>query len=103
MAKRVLSGAAEKRPPGGRSIRETKPISAKPAPQRSRDLKRLQPLHSRTVQPRSNCHQTATAAGRGTSGGVYLRDFTRAGDRGRTGDVQLGKLSAHASKTWDRC
>jgi len=57
-------------PPGGRSIRETKPISAKPAPQRSRDLKRLQPLHSRTVQPRSNCHQTATAAGRRTSGGV---------------------------------
>jgi len=24
----------------------------------------------------------------------------RAGDRGRTGDVQLGNLSAHASKTW---
>src|SRR3989442_11821923 len=24
----------------------------------------------------------------------------RAGDRGRTGDVQLGNLSANASKTW---
>src|SRR2546427_13193373 len=29
-----------------------------------------------------------------------LRLPLRAGDRGRIGDVQLGNLSAHASKTW---
>src|SRR5437667_7535226 len=30
---------------------------------------------------------------------VFYGVPTRAGDRGRTGDVQLGNLSAHASKT----
>jgi hypothetical protein len=43
---------------------------------------------------------------------VFYGVPTRAGDRGRTGDVQLGNLSAHASKTrtaarisrtWLRC
>ena len=43
------------------------------------------------------------AGGGVTRVGGQLLELMRAGDRGRTGDVQLGKLSAHASKTWDRC
>src|SRR5216117_2648773 len=57
---------------------------------------RVATLLGRCAQPGvvSPCDPAVAPATRGDD------DRERAGDRGRTGDVQLGNLSAHASKAW---
>ena len=47
----------------------------------------------RVKSSRTSCHQTATADARLLAAARSILELTRVGDRGRAGDVQLGKLS----------